>query len=65
VLNERPRLGVKLLLFGELVTKVTDVIGLYLAPPENAIVLCIDEKSRAPRGHGGRWCPPPVIAVTG
>jgi transposase len=30
----------------ELVAKVTDVIGLYLAPPENAIVLCIDEKSQ-------------------
>jgi transposase len=29
----------------ELVAKVTDVIGLYLAPPENAIVLCVDEKS--------------------
>ena len=25
----------------ELVAKVTDVIGLYLAPPENAIVLCV------------------------
>jgi len=24
----------------ELVAKVTDVVGLYLAPPENAIVLC-------------------------
>jgi transposase len=30
----------------ELVAKVTDVVGLYLAPPENAIVLCIDEKSQ-------------------
>jgi transposase len=30
----------------ELVAKVTDVIGLYLAPPENAIVLCCDEKSQ-------------------
>ena len=36
----------------ELEAKVTDVIGLYLAPPENAIVLCVDEKSRAPRGAG-------------
>lgn len=27
----------------ELVAKVTDVVGLYLAPPENAIVLCVDE----------------------
>ena len=27
----------------ELVAKVTDIIGLYLHPPENAIVLCVDE----------------------
>jgi len=30
----------------ELVAKVTDIVGLYLAPPEDAIVLCIDEKSQ-------------------
>lgn len=30
----------------ELVAKVTDVVGLYLAPPDNAIVLCVDEKSQ-------------------
>lgn len=30
----------------ELVAKVTDICGLYLAPPENAIVLCVDEKSQ-------------------
>lgn len=30
----------------ELVGKVTDVVGLYLAPPENAVVLCVDEKSQ-------------------
>ena len=30
----------------ELEAKVTDVIGLYLAPPENAVVLCVDEKSQ-------------------
>ena len=30
----------------ELVAKVSDVIGLYLAPPENAIVLCVDELGR-------------------
>ena len=29
----------------ELEAKVVDVVGLYLAPPENAIVLCVDEKS--------------------
>jgi transposase len=26
--------------------KLTDVVGLYLSPPDNAIVLCIDEKSQ-------------------
>jgi transposase len=26
--------------------KLTDVIGLYLNPPQNAIVLCVDEKSQ-------------------
>ncbi len=30
----------------ELVGKVTDIVGLYLNPPENAIVLCVDEKSQ-------------------
>ncbi|WP_405179462.1 IS630 family transposase [Nocardia sp. NBC_01377] len=34
----------------ELAGKVTDIVGLYMNPPENAIVLCVDEKSRAPRG---------------
>ncbi len=28
------------------VDKVRDVVGLYLAPPDRAIVLCIDEKSQ-------------------
>jgi hypothetical protein len=30
----------------ELVAKVTDIVGLYLDPPENAIVLCVDEESQ-------------------
>ncbi len=30
----------------ELVGKVTDIVGLYLNPPENAIVLCVDELGR-------------------
>ncbi|WP_084343679.1 IS630 family transposase [Piscicoccus intestinalis] len=30
----------------ELVAKVTDVVGLYLDPPQNAVVLCVDEKSQ-------------------
>jgi len=30
----------------QLAAKVTDVVGLYLHPPENAVVVCIDEKSQ-------------------
>lgn len=30
----------------QLAGKVTDVVGLYLNPPENAVVLCLDEKSQ-------------------
>jgi Winged helix-turn helix len=30
----------------ELEAKVRDVVGLYLNPPQNAIVLCVDEKVR-------------------
>ncbi len=26
--------------------KVRDIVGLYLNPPENAVVLCVDEKSQ-------------------
>src|ERR1700750_2916439 len=34
----------------QLEAKIRDVVGLYFTPPENAVVLCITEKSRAPRG---------------
>ncbi len=30
----------------DFVAKVMDVVGLYLAPPENAVVLCVDEKTQ-------------------
>lgn len=30
----------------QLIEKVRDVVGLYLDPPENALVLCVDEKSQ-------------------
>ena len=30
----------------DFVAKVRDVVGLYLAPPERAMVLCVDEKSQ-------------------
>jgi len=28
------------------IEKVRDVVGLYMSPPENAVVLCVDEKSQ-------------------
>ncbi len=44
--------------------KLVDVVGLYMNPPEKAIVLCADEKSSVLRGHcaqpggqGGRRIP--------
>jgi len=30
----------------QFVEKVRDIVGLYLAPPERAVVLCVDEKSQ-------------------
>jgi transposase len=38
----------------QFVAKVRDVVGLYLDPPERAVVLCVDEKSVDPgaRSHG-------------
>jgi transposase len=30
----------------QFIEKVRDVVGLYMAPPENALVLCADEKSQ-------------------
>jgi len=33
--------------------KVRDVVGLYLDPPENAVVLCVDEKSQWQAYPGG------------
>lgn len=29
-----------------LVDKVRDIVGLYISPPDNALVLCVDEKSQ-------------------
>ena len=28
------------------IEKLRDVVGLYLSPPDNALVLCVDEKSQ-------------------
>jgi transposase len=30
----------------QFIDKVRDVVGLYMAPPDNALVLCVDEKSQ-------------------
>jgi transposase len=30
----------------QLEAKLTDIVGLYLNPPENAVVVCVDEKSQ-------------------
>ena len=30
----------------EFIGKVRDVVGLYMSPPEHALVLCVDEKSQ-------------------
>ncbi len=30
----------------QFVEKVRDIVGLYLKPPDRAIVLCVDEKSQ-------------------
>lgn len=37
----------------QFIDKVRDVVGLYMDPPAAALVLCVDEKSRAPRGADG------------
>jgi transposase len=37
--------GFKLSTDPQFVAKVVDIVGLYLAPPERAVVLCVDEKS--------------------
>jgi transposase len=40
------------------VDKVRDIVGLYLAPPDRALVLCVDEKSQSKRSTGrSRCCP--------
>ena len=56
----------------EFVPKLLDVVGVYLNPPPNAVVLCIDEKSQIPawdrtqpgwprkRGRGATWTHDPV-----
>ena len=38
------------------VEKVVDVVGLYHNPPERAVVLCVDEKSRSRPWTGPSRC---------
>src|SRR5271165_7475957 len=38
--------------------KLTDVVGLYLNPPEKALVLCVDEKRDPSPGSYSAWAPP-------
>ena len=33
--------------------KAADVVGMYLSPPDNAVVLCVDEK---PHIQALQWC---------
>jgi hypothetical protein len=33
--------------------KLKDIVGLYVNPPDHAVVLSVDEK----RSHGGGWRP--------
>ncbi|MGH8350060.1 MAG: IS630 family transposase [Pseudomonas sp.] len=46
--NLKPHLSstFKLSRDGKFLEKLTDVVGLYLNPPEKALVLCLDEKSQ-------------------
>ena len=39
----------------QFVEKVRDIVGLYLNPPERAIVLCVDEKSQVVRRDKPAW----------
>ena len=43
-----PRRGVKFSTGPQLDAKVRDVIGLYLNSPDNAVVVCVDEKAPVP-----------------
>src|SRR5881409_253840 len=40
----------------QFIDKVRDIVGLYLNPPEAAVVLCVDERRRSRRLTGRRRC---------
>jgi len=54
----------------DFVAKVRDVVGLYVAPPEHAVVLCVDEKSQIQALDRSQPCcrcgpaRPPGVAMT-
>jgi len=38
----------------EFACKAADIVGLYLDPPENAVVICVDEKPSIQHSNGRR-----------
>ena len=41
----------------QLIEKVRDIVGLYMNPPDHALVFCVDEKSAMMPSAGARWLP--------
>ena len=42
----------------QFIEKVRDIVGLYLDPPEKALVVCVDEKKQIKRGaHRAKTAP--------
>jgi hypothetical protein len=39
----------------QFVEKVRDIVGLYLNPPDRAVVVCLDEKSQVVRRDKPAW----------
>jgi hypothetical protein len=48
----------------ELEAKLRDVVGLYLNPPDKAVVLCVDESGTAPPRCSLPWRWPPARSPT-
>jgi len=49
----------------QLIEKVRDIVGLYLNPPERALVLCADEKSQIPGARSNPADPANATRTTG
>jgi transposase len=47
----------------EFIGKVRDVVGLYMSPPEHALVLAVDEKSQI-QAYPDRTAPLPMLPTT-